>query len=122
MTDGAANKPGSNPCADAFSAAQPPKAAGIEVFTIAFGGALDGKKCDDNSGAYRSSSPTAWVTGLLADMATDSLDDYNHCQGAANIALENADSDHFLCVPTGADLTPAFQKAAKALAGITLIE
>lgn len=117
MTDGAANDSGSTPCKLARDAAAAAKAAGIEVFVVAFG--VQNDRCvDDSSGPYQNQ----WVTTLLADMATDSLDDHNHCQSAADVAAENADGDHLLCSPRAGDLTPVFQQAAKALAGITLVE
>lgn len=119
MTDGAAKQSGSLPCRDANNAATAGKAAGIEVFTIAFG-VESGKCVDDESGAY--SGTNGWVTKLLADMATTSTDNNNHCQSTANQTAENADGDHFLCAPRSEDLTPVFQAAAKAFAGITLVE
>jgi hypothetical protein len=38
------------------------------------------------------------------------------CDTSAEIASENADGDHFLCEPRGADLEPVFRAAAEMLA------
>ncbi len=117
MSDGQPNNSttsGPNYCAQSYAAAAAAKAQGIEIFTIGFG--LDGSNnilCPDTSGAY-------WglrATRLLADMATDSLDD-NGCPGT-----ENDDLDHFFCLPksSGAstNLAALFKQAANALVGGT---
>jgi hypothetical protein len=89
-----------NYCQEASQAAAGAKAAGIEVFTVAFG--IDGIACDDPVGS-------SWhgrdATYLLADMATDSVYD-GGCPGT-----ENDDGDHFFCVPRTEDLEGLFQKA-----------
>lgn len=83
----------------------------IEIFTIGFG--LAAETCQYDSG---SPYQDAEATELLADMATDSLDDHGHCDNAAAIDAENADSDHFLCEAEGGDLEPIFKQAAEILA------
>ncbi len=87
----------------------------IEIFTIGYG--IENMDCDSSSGEL-SSSPyyNQRATTLLADMATDSLDDHNHCRYASDIAAENADGDNFLCEAQGSDLEPIFRAAAEALA------
>jgi hypothetical protein len=89
-----------NYCQEASQAAAAAKAKGIEVFTVAFG--VEGIPCDDPAGSswYRRSA-----SNLLADMATDSVND-GACPGS-----ENDDGDHFFCVPKSEDLTGIFQKA-----------
>jgi hypothetical protein len=121
MTDGAANQAGTNPCKQANTAATAAKAAGIEIFMIGFG--VDAEVCNSSSGENGTSVyNNQIVTKLLADMATASLDDHNHCASTADQTAENADGDHFFCAPKTADLTPVFRQAAKAFAGITLVE
>jgi len=89
-----------NYCQEASQAAAAAKAKGIEVFTVAFG--IEGINCDDpfGSGWYRKSA-----SNLLADMATDSVND-GGCPGS-----ENDDGDHYFCVPKTEDLSTIFQKA-----------
>jgi hypothetical protein len=122
MTDGQPNAStvapsNSNYCLQANQAATAAKAAGIEIFTVAFG--LDGSNnpdCPDGSGTYDGLK----ASRLVADMATNSVD--NGCTSA-----ENDDGDHYFCVPktTGAsaDLSDAFKSAATALvAGSRLVQ
>ena len=88
------------------------KAANIEVFTIGFG--VDGSNCNYDTGTYNN----ARATELLADMATDSLDDQGHCASSTAIDAENADGDHFLCeAKDGSSLAAVFKTAANALVG-----
>jgi len=84
----------------------------IEIFTIGFGVSNQSCTADAPSSPYHDVP----VTKLLADMATDSLDDHNHCRYASDIVAENADGDHFLCEARGADLEPIFRGAAEMLA------
>lgn len=117
MTDGQPNNSttsGPNYCAQSYAAALAAKNDGIEIFTIGFG--LDGANnilCPDTSGAYVGLR----AARLLADMATDLLDD-NGCPGT-----ENDDNDHYFCLPksSGAstNLAELFKQAANALAGGT---
>ena len=94
-----------NYCLDASTAAAEAKAAGIEVYTVAFG--VEGILCDDTSGAwYRKPA-----TNLLADMASNSAND-GACPGS-----ENTDGDHFYCVPKTDDLTAIFQQAVAQMTG-----
>jgi hypothetical protein len=100
--------------AAAAKALNPP----IEVFTIGFG--VAGATCQDElpGSAYVG----ALATKVLADMATNSLDDKGHCANASAITAENADGDHFLCEAKTGDLTPIFMQAAAALSsGIRLV-
>jgi len=131
LTDGAANDPGwcwppwswdcwftpdSSPCEYANDMANVVKGEDIELFTIGYG--IEGEHCGDDWGDYR----TARATGLLADMATDSLDDKGHCVNEATKDEENADGDHFFCQPKGEELESVFRAAAAALStGIKLI-
>lgn len=89
-----------NYCQEASQAAAAAKAKGFEVFTVAFG--VEGIMCDDPSGSSWYNRP---ASNLLADMATDSVND-GACPGS-----ENDDGDHFFCVPRTDDLTEIFQKA-----------
>jgi hypothetical protein len=128
LTDGEANQPraGRQACLHASNEAAAAKAGanGIEIFTIGFG--IGGATCEDLS-------PSPWRSGLspqhniatqlLADMATDSLDDHGHCTNSTNMAAENADGDHFLCEAKTGDLAALFQQAAAVLAsGARLIQ
>jgi hypothetical protein len=105
--------PGSGPCdyaarrAAAAKALDPP----IEVFTIGYG-LSSTDSCTDSTGPWRN----RLATELLADMATDSQDEWGHCVGSTAIRNENADGDHFLCEARGTDLEPVFRAAAEALA------
>jgi hypothetical protein len=108
------------PCDYAVQQAAVAKAVNppIEVFTIGFG--VEGATCQDELPG--SPYVGALATEVLADMATDSLDDQGHCANAAAITAENADGDHFLCEARSGDLTPIFMQAAAALsAGIRLV-
>jgi hypothetical protein len=113
LTDGEPNAPADrSPCEFAFNQANMAKESGVEIFTIGFG--VAGKICaDEQAGSFYLGKH---VTTLLADMATDSEDDHNHCATADDAAAENADGDHFLCQPKSGDLTPVFRQAAEALA------
>jgi hypothetical protein len=111
LTDGAANQPAAmNPCWYAVQSAAPAKAAGIDVFTIAFGAGTD--KCTgDKSGPW----VNVFATSQLAATATDSID--NAPGGCA--ATENTDGDHYFCLPKSADLTAAFRQVAAASLGFS---
>jgi Flp pilus assembly protein TadG len=100
-------------CAQSFASAAAAKAQGIQIFTIGFG--LDGANnilCPDTAGPYAGKRATT----LLADMATDSVD--NGCPGTSN-----DDGDHFFCVPKTAgastNLADLFKQAANGLVGST---
>ncbi len=85
----------------------------IEIFTIGFG--IAGATC-----RYElPGSPWAGKTAaeVLAAMATDSADEWGHCNTSSAIAQENADGDHFLCEARSGDLEPIFKQAAETLAG-----
>lgn len=117
MSDGQPNTSttsGPNYCAKSQAAATAAKADGIVIFTIGFG--LDGSNnimCPDTSGPYNGLR----AARLLADMATDSLDD-NGCPGT-----ENDDGDHYFCLPKSAgastNLADLFKQAATSLVGGT---
>lgn len=111
LTDGAANEPTSNSCDYANDRATIVKNESVEIFTIGYG--IGGENCNDSSGPY----DNVEVTVLLADMATDSTDEYGHCSNAANIDAENSDGDHFLCEARGSDLDQVLTTAASALVG-----
>jgi Flp pilus assembly protein TadG len=111
--DGGRFTAGYNYCAQANASATAAKSQGIEIFTIGFG--LDGSDnllCLDTSGPFVGRR----ATQLLADMATDSVD--NGCPGSSN-----DDGDHYFCVPktagASANLSKLFKQAANALAGGT---
>jgi hypothetical protein len=103
LTDGEANEPGSNPCNYASQQADAAESAGIEIFTIAFG-VSSSALC--NNGQR--------VTDLLADMATNSDDQFN-CGTSSGQNSENSDRDHFYCEAKSDDLTPIFQRIAEDL-------
>jgi hypothetical protein len=117
MTDGqpnASTMPPANEtyCAQANASASAAKAAGIEIFTVAFG--LDGSNdfpCPDDAGFWQG----RMASELVATMATNSVAD-NGCPGT-----ENDDDDHYFCVPktagASANLTNAFKQATIALTG-----
>lgn len=123
FSDGAANEPDpmpgpgdDNPCEYANDRATVVKNESIELFTIGY--AVTTEDCNDASGPYDDER----TTELLADMATDSLDDQGHCLNAISITAENNDGDHFLCQAEGGDLDVVFATAASALApGVRLI-
>jgi hypothetical protein len=116
MSDGAANRPTWTSCSYANYMADFVKDQDIEIFTIGYG--IESERCVDWWGTYRNAS----VTKLLADMATDSLDDQGHCLTEEAIEAENTDGDNFLCKPRGGDLQEVFKAAAIALStGIKLI-
>jgi hypothetical protein len=120
LSDGAANAPTTlvpdNPCEYANNMANLAKAQDVEIFTIGYG--IAGENCNDANGPYDDNNPVGNpVTELLADMATDSLDDQGHCSNAANTAAENGDGDHFLCQAKGSDLEQVLVAAAAQLAG-----
>jgi hypothetical protein len=101
MTDG---EPNGDTCTASAAAATAAKTAGIEFFTVGFG--IDSTfKCPDSSGVWYNKT----VTNLLANMATDSID--NGCTAA-----ENLDKDHFYCQPKSGDLATVFTSAAAQLA------
>ena len=110
FTDGAANEPTNKSCKYAYNRANVLKEnKGVEIFTIGYG--VETERCIDSNGTYANE----YVTQLLADMATDSLDDHGHCRYQSNVDQENADGDHFLCMPKGGDLNLVFRIAAEAL-------
>jgi len=109
MSDGAANEPTWTSCSYANSRASAVKNEDIEIYTIGYG--IETERCVDWWGPYRYGR----VTDLLADMATDSLDDHGHCNDEEDINAENADGDHFLCKPKGGDLEQVFRIAAISL-------
>lgn len=88
------------------------KNADIEIFTIGFG--VENEQCQyDTSSPYQNQV----VAKLLADMATDSLNDHGNCANGSAIDAENADGDHFLCeAKDGSSLAPLFKQAAEILA------
>jgi hypothetical protein len=98
------------PCNYAYQEALHAQSANIEIFTIGFG--VEDENCDESGSPYHNQP----VTELLADMATDSLDDHGHCDNATENAAENADGDHFLCEARSGDLSPIFTQAAETLA------
>jgi len=113
LTDGAPTKPDSSPpCLFARQQADLAKQADIEIFTIGFG--VEGESCAASESSDYKGKP---ATQLLADMATNSLDDHNHCKSAGDIEAENTDKDDFLCQPKKEDLGSVFTQAAVALAG-----
>lgn len=118
LTDGEANQPSvSAPCNYGYQAAVAAKAAEIEIFTIGYGISdwWGTTECtDDSSGPYEDED----VTELLADMATDSLDDGGNggCNNSSEIDQENEDGDHFYCEARGEDLDFVFEAAATVLA------
>jgi hypothetical protein len=124
MTDGQPNNsttmpdatwPNNSPyCQEANQQATIAKAAGVQIFTIAFG--LDGANdiaCPDGSGSFAGRT----ASSLVASMATSSAAD-NGCPGT-----ENEDGDHYYCVPktagASADLTNAFKSATASLVAST---
>jgi hypothetical protein len=109
FTDGEANQPRFNqPCTYATTRAAAAKAAGVEVFTIAYG--VAGARCtQDTAGTYRN----AWATTFLSAMATDSIDD---APGGCGIN-ENKDGDHYFCESGSGDLEPVFRQVAAASVG-----
>jgi hypothetical protein len=111
LTDGQANQPPGTPCLNARQAADSARSAGIEeIFTIGFG--VAGMACSDDSNPspYRN----APVTELLADMATDSNDQFD-CSSQSGQADENVDGDRFFCEAKGDDLVPVFLQIAEDL-------
>jgi Flp pilus assembly protein TadG len=108
MTDGAANFPGSTPCAAANTAAGTARSSSIQVLTIGF---LSGSNtCAETSGTYRN----AQVTKLLANMASP-------IKGVAAVdngctTAENTDGDNFFCQPKGGDIKKVFLAAVAQLA------
>jgi hypothetical protein len=100
-------------CHYAATQADAAKAAGIEIFTIAYGDALSGQRCADTSGPWHNQLSTA----LLAYMATNSADNAlgGGCNTTAKRAAENSDGDHFLCAANSDELKAVFQSAAASL-------
>lgn len=95
-------------CSAAIAAAQRAKDAGIEIFTIGYGG-IATERCPDNSGPYNGDR----VREVLAAMASNTVGPGTQCNGA-----ENGDGDHFFCLPSGEDLSVVFQAAAIELADV----
>jgi hypothetical protein len=98
------------PCEYANDQASFAKNADVEIFTIGFG--IEGDNCDEPGSPYHGQP----ASEVLADMATDSLDDHGHCLTAGARTAENADGDHFLCEARSGDLEPIFWAAAQSLA------
>ncbi len=98
------------PCEYANDQASFAKGADVEIFTIGFG--IEGDNCAEPGSPYDGQP----ASELLADVATDSLDDHGHCLTAGARAAENADGDHFLCEARSGDLEPIFLAAAQTLA------
>ena len=99
-------------CNYAKQKADTAKNAEIEVFTIGFG--VESEICQYDTG---SPYQNAVVARLLADMATNSLNDHGNCASPSAIDAENADGDHFLCeAKDGSSLAPIFKQAAEILA------
>ena len=97
-------------CAQATTAANAAKAAGVEVFMIGFSLEASG----GNSAPTCPDQPGRTALTQLASMATNSAS-VNTTRCDPN---ENTDGDHFFCEPTGADLTAVFRAAAEQLAGL----
>ncbi len=116
MTDGEANQPTGSPCTHAKTQAANLEALDITIITVAY--RLEGVTCGGEL-----------ATDVLAQMASDpvsgplTLDDGGDgpgglpggCNGAAEVASENLDGDHFLCAPNAAQLTDVFIAATQAL-------
>jgi hypothetical protein len=133
MSDGQPNAAVSTPsnsnyCKQANDTATTVKSTtGIEVFTIAFG--LDGSNdidCPDGSG---STFRTKKASVLVASMATATSPAMPKVTSADLPCgdQENADKDHYFCVPktagASADLSDAFKAATAALvAGTKLVQ
>ncbi len=100
-------------CAQSSAEATAAKAAGIEVFTIAFG-LTSTTNCPDTSGFWHNKP----ATNVLADMATQPSVD-NGCFTQAAADAENADGDHFFCQPKTAQLASIFRTVASAASGST---
>ncbi len=101
-------------CLAASNAATAAKAAGIEVFTIGFG--LNGSNdapCPDTAGAWSGKTATNLLASMSGTAAGASVD--NGC-----VPAENADGDHFFCLPKTAgattDLSSIFKVVAAQLA------
>jgi hypothetical protein len=110
-TDGQANQPNTmNPCNYLNTKATAAKAAGQEIFTIAYGLDNPPVKCDfDTSGPFAGK----YATTNLASAATASTD---HLPGGC-AATENKDGDHYFCTPGSSDLEPVFRQVAAAAIG-----
>jgi hypothetical protein len=104
-TDGQANQPyGMQPCNYLNTKATAAKAAGITVYTIAYGLDSPPVKCTDTSGFFYNK----YATTNLADAATTSTDDLPG--GCAT--TENNDGDSYFCTPGSSDLEPVFRRVA----------
>jgi Flp pilus assembly protein TadG len=103
-TDGEANQPAfMQPCAYAINQADLAKAAGIDIFTLAYG--VTGARCTgDTSGTYQN----MWASTYLAAMATNSKD---YAPGTCK-ASENTDGDNYFCEATKGDITAVFRRIA----------
>lgn len=114
MTDGEANQPYTySSCQYAYDRAKFVKDLGIEIFTIGYG--IENARCTRDRSSYGSTYRDVRVTKLLADMATNSLDDHGSCRTPNAVDAENSDGDHFLCLPRDGDLSLVFRAAAAAL-------
>ena len=118
MTDGEANQPWDptrgydRPCSYANDRASTAKQTGVlgqgvaEVYTVGY--RLGGITCSDQGGTYRAGGPRDNATELLADMATNSIDNST----ASDCVIENTDSDHFFCVGSVNSLAAVFKQVA----------
>lgn len=118
MTDGEANQPWDpargydRPCSYANDRASIAKTTGVlgqglaEVYTVGY--RLGGITCGDQGGTYRNGGTRDKATQLLADMATNSIDNST----AADCVVENTDSDHFFCVGATNSLAAVFKQVA----------
>jgi hypothetical protein len=102
-TDGAGNYM----CSYANTQATLAKNAGIELYTIGFfevdeHGAPVIDDCPDRSGSW-DTNPAKTAVDLLASMSTQPAIGTTDCTAA-----ENADEDHFYCLPKTGDLTGIF--------------
>jgi hypothetical protein len=106
-TDGQANQPSTrSPCSYFNTKATTAKAAGVTIFSLAYGLDSPPVRCTDSSGAFRN----VYATTNLAGVATNSNDDLPG--GCAT--SENTDGDNYFCVPGSSDLEPIFRAAAVA--------
>jgi len=89
-------------CQEAVDAATAAKAAGVQIYTVAFG--IDDVSCEDSSGPWYKGQ----TTHMLAAMATDS--DHDSCDAA-----ENEDGDNYFCLPRSGELSDVFKMAVEQL-------
>ncbi len=107
-TDGQANQPwliNQGPCNYLNQQATQAKAAGVTIYTIAYGLDSPPVKCTDPGGPFFGK----YATQNLAAAATNSIDDLPG--GCA--ATENKDGDNYFCAPGSSDLDPVFRAVAQ---------